>query len=279
MRDFNGKVVVVTGAASGIGKELALAFARRGARLAIADIDENGLNDVGRELGSLGSEVYTQVADVSVVSDVENLCDNVYREMGRVDVLCNNAGVAVGGWMEDVSLDDWKWQLGPNLWGVIYGCHFFYPRMIEQGGGGYILNTASGAGLVPLPVTVAYNCTKYAVVGFSETLRAEAAMHDIGVSALCPGIVATDVVKNARIVSGTERSSPPRFKERLARFFEWRGYAPHRVAKAAIKGIGRNRGVIVVGPETHLGDISMRLNRELVIRVMSFAIRMIRRFV
>jgi NAD(P)-dependent dehydrogenase (short-subunit alcohol dehydrogenase family) len=277
--DFRDKAVVVTGAASGIGREIALAFARRGARLAVADIDAQGLEGIRRELESSGTPVYAQVVDVSIAADVAGLCTNVYREMGRADILCNNAGVAVGGWMEDVSLDDWKWQLGPNLWGAVYGCHYFYPRMITQGGGGHIVNVASGAGLVPMPVTVAYNTTKYAVVGLSETLRAEAALHGIGVSAVCPGFVATNVVHNARIVSGTRRSDPGELKQRFVRFFEKRNYTPDRVAAAVVKGVERNRGVIVVGPETRLGDYSMRLNRALVIWVMEKATRLIKRFV
>jgi NAD(P)-dependent dehydrogenase (short-subunit alcohol dehydrogenase family) len=279
MRDFNGKVVVVTGAASGIGREMALAFARRGARLAVADIDADGLERVRGELESLGDTVYAQVVDVSIAADVDDLCSNVYREMGRVDILCNNAGVAVGGWMEDMSLDDWKWVLAPNLWGVIYGCHYFYPRMIEQGGGGHIVNTASGAGLLPLPATISYNTSKFAVVGFSETLRAEAALHGIGVSAVCPGFVATNVVRNARVVSGTQRSSPEELKQRFMRFFERRNYTPDRVAAAVVKGVERNTGVIVVGPETRLGDISMRLSRGLIDIVMRYANRLMRKYV
>jgi NAD(P)-dependent dehydrogenase (short-subunit alcohol dehydrogenase family) len=279
MRDFNGKVVVVTGAASGIGREMALAFAERGARLALADIDGDGLEGVRRELEARGNAVYTQIVDVCMAAEVEDLCASIYREMGRVDILCNNAGVAVGGWMEDVSIDDWKWQLGPNLWGVIYGCHYFYPRMIAQGGGGHIVNTASGAGLVPLPITVAYNTTKFAVVGFSETLRAEAALHGIGVSAVCPGFVATNVVSNARIVSRTQRSSPEELKQRFIRFFERRNYTPDKVAAAVVKGVERNRSVIVMGPETRLGDLSMRLSRGLVIKVMEQAVRLMKRYV
>jgi len=180
--------------------------------------------------------------------------------------------------MEDVSIDDWEWQLGPNLWGVIHGCHYFYPRMIAQGGGGHIVNTASGAGLIPLPITVAYNTTKYAVVGFSETLRAEAALYGIGVSALCPGFVITRVVDNARVVSGTKGSTSPELKERFKRFFARRNYTPDRVAAAAVKGVERNRSVIVVGPETRLGDISMRLSRGLVIFVMERAARLIKKY-
>ena len=279
MKDFNGKVVVVTGAASGIGREMARAFARRGARLAICDIDAEGLGAICQELESMGCTNYSQVVDVSVASQVKDFCDAIYREMGRVDILCNNAGVAVGGWMEDIPLEDWEWQIGPNLWGVIYGCHFFYPRMIEQGGGGHIVNTASGAGLVPLPLTAPYNTTKFAVVGLSETLRAEAAMHGIGVSAVCPGVVNTNVVRNARIVSSTKRSSAEELKQKVQRLFKFRNYKPSKVAAAVVKGVERNKPIIVVGPETYMGDFTIRSSRSLYLIGLNLVTRLIKNFV
>ena len=262
MKDFTGKVVVVTGAASGIGREMALAFAKRGARVAIADIDETKLRAVEEELAGIGAEVYARVADVSQAGDVESLCDGVYREMGRVDVLCNNAGVGMGGRFEDATLDDWRWIVGANLWGVIHGCQFFYPRMIEQGGGGHIVNTASGAGLAPLPLMVPYCCTKYGVVGFSETLRAEAALYGIGVSAICPGIVNTPITRSAKLISGTERSTPGELQERIVRIYEKRNYTPDRVAAAAVKAVEKNKGVVPVCPETYAGDWLHRLSRK-----------------
>jgi NAD(P)-dependent dehydrogenase (short-subunit alcohol dehydrogenase family) len=261
--DFRGKAVVVTGAASGIGREIALAFARRGARLAVADIDAVRLQGVREELDGMGAEVHVHVVDVSVAEQVRNLCDEVYREMGRVDVLCNNAGIGIGGRFEDVTLEDWEWIVGVNLWGVIHGCHYFYPRMIAQGGGGHIVNTASGAGLAPLPLMTAYCCTKYAVVGLSETLRAEAALHGIGVSAICPGIVDTPITRSAKLCSGTDRSTPQELQDRIARIYGRRGYTPDRVAAAVVKAVERNRGVTPVCPETYAGDWLHRVSRKL----------------
>jgi NAD(P)-dependent dehydrogenase (short-subunit alcohol dehydrogenase family) len=263
MGDFRDKVVVVTGAASGIGREIALAFARRGARLAVADIDEEKLGGVKDELEGLGTVVFARTVDVSKAEEVKALCESVYEELGRVDVLCNNAGIGIGGRFEDVSLEDWRWIVGVNLMGVVHGCHFFYPRMVAQGGGGHIVNTASGAGLAPLPLMTAYCCTKYAVVGLSETLRAEAALHGIGVSAICPGIVDTPITRAAKLCSGTDRSTPQELQDRIVRIYGRRGYTPDRVAAAVVKAVERNRGVVPVCPETYLGDWLHRASRKL----------------
>ncbi len=272
MRDFNGKVVVVTGAANGIGREMALAFTRRGARLAVADIDADGLERVRGELESLGATVYAQAVDVSVAADVGDLCANIYREMGRVDVLCNNAGVAVGGNFEDMTLDDLRWLVGVNLWGVIHGCHFFYPRMIAQGGG-HIVNTASAAGLIPFPSLALYSSTKHGVVGLSETLRAEAALHGIGVTVICPGVIATDIVQRSRIVSGSKRSTPGDMAATMDRILKTRGYGPERVAAAAVRAVERNRGVVRVAPEAYALDWLHRLSRGAFCAMMTLGAR------
>lgn len=278
MDDFNGKVVVVTGAASGIGREIALAFARRGARLSLCDIDGEGLSQVRDGLESLGCETFTEVVDVSQAQQVDEFCDSTYRQMGRVDVLCNNAGVGFGGKFEESSLDDWKWIMGVNLWGVIHGCHFFYPRMIEQCDGGNIVNIASGAGIIPLPVMTAYCCTKYGVVGFSETLRAEAAVHGIGVTAICPGFVSTNITKALRMSSGTERSSALEMVTKVDRFFMRFGYSPEKVADSVLRAVEKNRAVVSVDKGTHLMDLTHRLSRRLVGSQVKHLVRMMDRW-
>ena len=260
--DFNGKVVVVTGAGSGIGREIALAFAKRGARIAGADIDEQGLNDVCNHLGSLGCVAYAQEVDVSRPEQVGDFCDRVYREMGRVDVLCNNAGVAIGGYMEDVALEDWEWIVGINLLGVVYGCHFFYPRMIEQGGGGHIVNLASAAGLIPAVGSVAYSTTKYGVVGLSETLRAEAALHGIGVSAICPSFVLTGIYRSARQRSIPEWEDPEVALRTAESILKRRRCTAATVAEAVVGAVEKNVGVVRVCPETYLLDFLHRGSRR-----------------
>ncbi len=260
MKNLNGKVMVITGAASGIGLEMARAFAREGMKLALADINAQGLEEIRKELEGTGRTVYTQVVDVSKKEQVKDLCDKVYENMGRVDVLCNNAGIAIAGKFEKLPMDSWEKIIGVNLWSVIYGCHYFYPRMIAQGGGGHIVNTASGAGLGPLPLMTAYCCTKFAVEGFSETLRAEAALHGIGVTAVCPGIVKTNITVSGTKVYSTS-SDVEGFAKKLDDFYAKRNYTPDRVAKKVVQAVKKNTGVLLVCPETYMGDLTHRLSR------------------
>ncbi|MGO9019590.1 MAG: SDR family NAD(P)-dependent oxidoreductase [Syntrophobacteraceae bacterium] len=263
MKDLRHKVVAITGAASGIGLEMARAFAREGAKLALADINELGLEEVRRELQASGRAVYTQAVDVTRKEQVEDFCDKLYEKMGRVDVLCNNAGVGWAGKFEDWPLEDWEKIIAVNLWSVIYGCHYFYPRMIKQGGGGHIVNTASGAGLAPLPMMSAYCCTKFAVEGFSETLRAEAALHGIGVTSVCPGIVKTNITVTGKMFSSTAHTGSNEFMKKLDGFYAKRNYSPDRVAKKIVKAVKRNTAVLLVCPETYMGDLTHKLSRTL----------------
>jgi NAD(P)-dependent dehydrogenase (short-subunit alcohol dehydrogenase family) len=276
MHDLSGRVVVVTGAANGIGREMARAFSARGARLALADVDEDGLLALREELEQMGCEVLTGVVDVSVAEEMRAFCDHLYREMGRADVLCNNAGVALGGDFETMSLDDLHWLMDVNLMGVVHGCHFFYPRMVEQGGG-HIVNTASAAGLSPFAGLALYSGSKYGVVGLSETLRAEAASHGIGVTVICPGVIATDIVQRSRIRSGGGRKTPEDLTAILDRVLKSRDYSPDRVAAAAVRAVERDLGVVRVTPETYVMDWIHRISRGAFDLIMSTMVRIARR--
>jgi len=200
MQEFTGKVAVVTGAASGIGRALALRFGRAGMKVVLADVERQALDDAARAVGASGSETLAVPTDVSKAADVEALADRTVAAFGGVHVVCNNAGVALSGpaWTHTVS--DWEWVVGVNLWGVIHGVRVFTPRLLAQGVDGHIVNTASLAGVTCLPGMSVYNVTKHGVVALSETLYHELTMMGapIGVSVLCPGFVNTRILDSAR---------------------------------------------------------------------------------
>ncbi len=194
----NGSVAVVTGAASGIGAALGRAFAAAGCSVVLADVDAVALDAVA---ATMEGEVLTVVTDVSVATDVEHLAEAAFNRFGAVHVLCNNAGVSTFNPVVAQSLDDWRWVLGVNLWGVIHGVQAFLPRMSAQGQPAHIVNTSSLAGLTSgLPSLGPYNVSKVGVVALSETLRMELAMagSPVGVSVLCPGSTPTRILESER---------------------------------------------------------------------------------
>ena len=198
--EIAGKVAVITGAASGIGRATALALAREGADIVLSDIDRDGLEQVRAEIESLGRKAVTVRADVSKLADIENLFAASIAAMGRVDILMNNAGVHMMGPIENITLADWEWIVGINVWSVIYGIHVFLPHMLERGSG-YIVNTGSMAGLNPVgEASIPYAATKCAVVGISEGLAGYLRPKGIGVTVVCPSFVQTNIGKGGRFV-------------------------------------------------------------------------------
>jgi NAD(P)-dependent dehydrogenase (short-subunit alcohol dehydrogenase family) len=195
---FAGKVAVVTGGGSGIGRALALALAREGARVVVADVDEADATETVRQVAAAGAEGLAIRADVADRHQVEALADRVFDRYGATHVLCNNAGVVVHGGLETATWADWQWVVGVNLWGVVHGLLAFLPRMIAGGEGGHVVNTASAAGLIASQGLGVYNTTKYAVVGLSETLQKDLRPHGIGVTVVCPMGVATRIRQAGR---------------------------------------------------------------------------------
>jgi NAD(P)-dependent dehydrogenase (short-subunit alcohol dehydrogenase family) len=202
-----GKVAVITGGASGIGRGTALAMARRGADLVIADINDRRLEETRADIATLGRRVLAVHCDVAKDVDVEHLGETALRAMGCVDILMNNAGVVLRGALEQIPMADWEWSFGINLLGVVRGIRTFLPHMLERGSG-YIINTASVAGLVALTGEGApYVASKFAIVGLSEALALYVRPRGIGVSVLCPGSVDTNLYETERAIGITPENA------------------------------------------------------------------------
>ncbi len=199
MQDFTGKVVVITGGASGIGNALARRFAAEGARIVIGDVEASALEAAVASLRESGAEVEGVVTDVTDPAQMQALADASVARFGGVHVFCNNAGVGGGGLSWEMPLSTWEWIIGVNLWGVIHGLRAFVPLLIQQPEA-HIVNTASVAGLVAAPFMGPYNASKHAVVAISETLHHELTMTapHVKVSVLCPGWVNTKIAESGR---------------------------------------------------------------------------------
>jgi NAD(P)-dependent dehydrogenase (short-subunit alcohol dehydrogenase family) len=200
MHELKGKAAVVTGAGSGIGRELALACAREGMGVVLADIDEAGMRETAAAIAPLGARAESLRCDVSKPLEVEALAERAWERFGAVHLLFNNAGVAVAGPVWAATLEDWKWTLDINLMGVVHGVRSFVPRMLAQGGECHVVNTASVAGLVDIPGSGVYCVSKHGVVALSECLHHDlrVAGAAIGVSVLCPAYVNTGIGDSAR---------------------------------------------------------------------------------
>ena len=239
------RVVVITGAGSGIGRSSALAFAKEGARIITCDVDQPRLDTLAKELGD--RSVFSRKVDVSDRLAMRLFAEEVHRLVPAADIVVNNAGVGLGGSFLDTSLDDWDWVLGVNLRGVIHGCHFFIPKMVERGAGGHVVNVSSILGIYPAGNVTAYVASKFAVRGFSQSLREELAPHKIGVTAICPGMIATSIITDGRMAGkiGDRRSV-------VANTFATRGAKPEKVAAAIVEATRSNPAVRTVGTDAAL---------------------------
>jgi NAD(P)-dependent dehydrogenase (short-subunit alcohol dehydrogenase family) len=241
---MDGKLALVTGAGSGIGRETALLCARRGANLALCDVDEAGLAATQGDARSLGRDVLAERVDVGDPAQMQAFADAVHERAGAVDLLVNNAGVGLGAGFLETRLEDWDWIVPINLMGVVHGCHMFVPAMVEGGNGGHVVNLSSVAGYFANPSLAAYTATKFAVLGLSEALRIELRPRGIGVTAVCPGLINTPITRNSRL-----RGSAEAQRERVVRLYERRNYGPDRVAQRIMYAVQRNRAVMPVTAE------------------------------
>jgi short-subunit dehydrogenase len=265
MKDFNKKVVVVTGASSGIGEALALAFAREGATLVLTARDAERLAAVEKQCRAAGAEAWTQRADVTDEAQVQALAQAVAGRHGAADLLVNNAGVVMSGLVVDVEAADWIRLHQINVMGVVHGCRAFLPRMIERGQGGHVVNMASAAGLVGLSGMGTYSATKFALVGLSESLRAEMRRHRIGVSVICPSYVKTPIEGKVKIVGALDNE---RTRARIAQTFAKNSVTAEHVAARTLDAIRQDRAVTPVGRDAKLGYAFKRLAPGLLARVM-----------
>ncbi|MGW7195233.1 SDR family oxidoreductase [Streptomyces chryseus] len=246
---FGGQLILVTGAASGIGRATAYAFAEAGARIVAVDRDAEGAARTAEMARLIGApDAWAETVDVSDEQAMEKLAEKVAAEYGVVDVLVNNAGIGISGSFLDTTPEDWKKVLDVNLWGVIHGCRLFGKQMADRGQGGHIVNTASAAAYQPSKALPAYSTSKAAVLMLSECLRAELAGRGIGVSAICPGLVNTNITSTARF-AGVSADEEKRRQRKSSRLYGLRNYPPEKVADAVLKAVVRNQAVVPVTPE------------------------------
>ncbi|MCH2172781.1 SDR family NAD(P)-dependent oxidoreductase [Myxococcota bacterium] len=273
MRDFTDRVAVITGGASGVGRALAAALVAQGARVVIADVEEEALRRTAAELSGSHGEVDARVTDVSDAASVTGLADHVFATKGAVHLLFNNAGVGLGEAQRRIWTlpeTDWSWGLGVNVWGVIHGIRAFVPRMLEGGEEGWVVNTSSGnGGLTILPTTPIYSATKAALTSITETLHYQLLMEEasIGASALFPGphLVNTNILNSGR-------NRPPKFAapdsqpasyvsmEELAQSsgVQFRLSEPEDVAAYCLEGIREGRFWILPPSEDHDARVRQR---------------------
>ncbi len=241
MKSLKNKIAVVTGAASGIGQATALEFAGKGADLVVTDINEAGLADTVSAIEAKGGKAVGLRVDVSKAEQVEGMVDKAVETFGRIDIMMNNAGVGLSGEMRHLSLKDWEWIVGINLWGPIYGIHFALPHMLKQRSG-HIVNVASSAGLIASPGMSAYSTTKFGIVGLSEVLKNELSRFGIGVTVVCPGFVRTNIFDATETRGFTEEAEARDLPS-------WLGISKESCAKDIVKAVQKNKFLIIPGPE------------------------------
>lgn len=261
MDDFRGKVAAITGAASGIGRALALALTHEGARVALSDVDEEGLAQTARLVEAAGGACTTTRVDVADRAAVFAWADACRAAHGQVNLVCNNAGVALAALAESVRSEDFAWLMDINFWGVVHGTQAFLPHL-RASGDGHLVNLSSIFGMVAMPTQSAYNASKFAVRGYTEALRMELELQGapVGVTCVHPGGIATGIVRSQRIDPAV-----PRLTGEDAETFRRRGdlliqrTSPEQAARRILAGVRRNESRVLVGADARVLDIMARL--------------------
>lgn len=279
LQDFEGKVAVVTGAASGIGKALAERFVAEGMKVALADVEGDALRETARELEGRGGEVLARRTDVSRADELSALAEATLERFGGVHVVCNNAGVFAGGLSWEAPASDWEWVLGVNTYGVLHGIQTFVPILLEQNEPAHVVNTVSMAGLITMPFSGPYCMSKHAALCLSETLYHELRLRGapVGVSALCPELIDTGIGRSERnrplhLKRSDDPASPERdLVENAIKASTAGGLAPSRMADRVVEGIREDRFYLLAESDTswetacrqRLDDIRNRRNPTL----------------
>lgn len=249
MADLLGKWCVVTGAASGIGRATAEALQAEGARLVLCDIRKEEVEQVALDLRAKG-EVLSYAVDVALLPQMARFSDFIREQIGAVDVLVNSAGILKTGGYEDTSFEAWHQVMEVNFWGALHATKLLVPAMVERGAGS-VINVASASGIVGFSKLTAYSTSKFALVGFSESLRAELGTTGVKVSTICPGLVRTPIARNSELPSEEVRE--------IEDLLERKGISPDRVAQAIVRAVMRGTPLVHVGTDAKILSVASRL--------------------
>lgn len=260
MKNFDNKVAAITGAGSGIGQALALNLAKQGCHLAISDINENNLEDTKEKLNAYRVKVTAQVLDVSDKNVVFEWADQVVMDHTQVNLIFNNAGVALSGTLSALSIEEYEWIMNINFWGTLYGTKAFLP-FLESSGDGHIVNISSIFGLTAQPLMSGYNASKFAVRGLSESLRQELELGKSNVSMTCvhPGGIKTNIAKSSRICDSVQQLTGADNKSSIKEFERSFISTPDVAAKTILNGIKKNKRRVLIGPDARFYDWIVRL--------------------
>ncbi len=277
MKDFQNKVAVITGAGSGIGRALARDLAAAGARLALSDVNQIGLQETADSLGLGSDRLITEAFDVADRDAFYAFAERVTGHFGAAHLVFNNAGVALGATVEDMSYEDFEWLMGINFWGVVHGTKAFLPHL-KAAGEGHIVNVSSVFGLIGVPTQSAYNASKFAVRGFTEALRQELEMEGgrVSCTSVHPGGIKTNIARNARMGAGVEKITGDVDKARRD-FEKMFRTTPEEASQTILKGVKGNKRRVLIGSDARAIDSMQRLMPTAYQRIMVAGQKMMRK--